>query len=238
MKKKDEDHRINERVEYLMNLENLNPNSFSQKLGYKNNGLIYDIIKGKAVEGSNERKRTRPGRKLLERISKVFGVRYEWLIEGELPIYEAQLKKSDIKLIELPYIEFYAAASFQEESGNGLEYVAKKTKKIIRLHEEEYYRNTYLISVSGDSMSPTIADDALLLARVVEKEDWKYIGNAVYAIFYRNSYEVKRVVKNELLEKGYLTLIADNPKYGEKKILAEDIHQILKIEEIVQSKVY
>jgi phage repressor protein C with HTH and peptisase S24 domain len=239
--KKENKKQISDRVEELMKLENLNPNSLAKALGYKNNGTIYDIVVGKLVQGTNERKKTNPGSKLLEKISQTFGVRYKWLLEGEYPIYEAQEKnlvKSDIKLIELPYIDFYAAASFKEDSGNGLEYISEKTRKIMCLHDEEFYDGTTLIRALGDSMEPTFVDDALLLARKIEKVNWQYINNAVYAVFFGGRYEIKRVVDNDIKSKGYLLLIADNPKHGQMKVDVQDIHQILKIEEIVQSKVY
>lgn len=231
---------INDRVEKLMNIENLNINAFALALGYKNNTTIYDIIKGKLIKGTDQRKKTKPGRIILEKICNRFGVRYEWLVEGKEPMFESQdrnLKSLDIKLIELPFIDFYASASFRNDSGVGLDRIAQKKKKIIKFEEDEYYEGTILIQTMGDSMEPSLNSGSTLLGRIVEKENWKYVGNAIYAVFFAGRYEVKRIVENNFAD-GYLMLIADNPEHGKQKVNIQDITDILKIEEIVRSKVF
>jgi hypothetical protein len=49
--------------------------------------------------------------------------------------------------------------------------------------------------------------------------------------------KARRIVENNIAD-GYLMLIADNPEHGNQKVNIEDITNILKIEEIVRSKVF
>ena len=138
-------------------------------------------------------------------------------------------------LAKVRYVPESAAASFVDnlhDESYEIDYYP------VMQEEGEVLGNDYLVfQVSGDSMVPTIPDNAKILARKIDESMWENIkANTVVVIVYGNVLSVKRVLKNNLAE-NTLILKADNQEYGEREIPRCDIRGIWKAERIVNQKI-
>ena len=86
-------------------------------------------------------------------------------------------------------------------------------------------------------MKPTINERSRVLAELLDTGDIEYINAGVYIVAYRNYLVIKRVIDNNLLVDGTLTLHSDNPLSGKTLIRRDDIRFVWRVSDIVGSKV-
>ena len=92
------------------------------------------------------------------------------------------------------------------------------------------------VTVSGDSMEPTIPDGAKILARKIEEGLWES-ASGVVSIVYGKTLSVKRILKNSLFLDNVLTLKADNPKHGQLDVERREIRGMWQALRIISQKI-
>ena len=140
-----------------------------------------------------------------------------------------------IQAIDIPGV-FSASATF----GENTEIAGMKNMRKVWVEKPKGMKENailFRITISGDSMQPTIADGAKVLIRVIDRGDWQYMGSGVYVIDYAEKTVCKRVKDNTILEKHTLQLHSDNDNHGSETVLVEDIRGIFRVEQILNSKV-
>lgn len=139
-------------------------------------------------------------------------------------------------LVNVPLIQQDAAASFIDNFGD-MQYSDSDTYGVMMENGEDLASGKYVVfQVKGDSMTPTIPDEAKVLAQMIEQNRWEDAYGVVF-VAYGKSLTVKRVLKNSLYLGNALTLKADNPIYGQLDISRNEIRGIWKAERIVSQKI-
>lgn len=139
-------------------------------------------------------------------------------------------------LIKVPLIGVNARAGFVENLDNYTEYISDYEYVV-----PEYgvkYDNAIAISVDGDSMEPGMQRGDRVLAFFQEISEWEYLNPGIYAVVYRNSFVIKRIMKNTLQATGQLELISDNAIHGPITVKMEDIKAIWKVTELIRRRLY
>ncbi len=146
------------------------------------------------------------------------------------------VSEKDDEVVTVDFVPISAHATFIEN----LEINSSEFDKISfvpnssaeRLDAEKYK----VFEVEGSSMSPTLADGALILAKEIPEKSWHYAEGVVVAV-YSEFVVVKRVLKNDLLSGNTLVLGSDNEKYGQMTIPLSDIRAIYKAKRIISSDI-
>lgn len=90
------------------------------------------------------------------------------------------------------------------------------------------------ISVSGESMEPTIYDGTRIVVRLLDRSEWARIRSGeVYVVTDREGDTYVKRVRNKLKMHGVITLISDNPdkrKYKAFDLTEEEISNIWTVE--------
>lgn len=200
------------------------------------------------------------GKRLLKIMSSTFGFNENWLLTGEGEMFPEKKDRSDVQengvayqspllrgprgvtsyipehLIKVPLIGVNARAGFVENLDNYEEYVSDYEYVV-----PEYgvkYDNAIAISVDGDSMEPGMQRGDRVLAFFQEISEWEYLNPGIYAVVYRNSFVIKRIMKNTLQATGQLELISDNAIHGPITVKMEDIKAIWKVTELIRRRLY
>lgn len=150
--------------------------------------------------------KTQPTPKFLKLISTIFNVNYDWLINGTGEMFNKLLLtiEQDNKLLSIPYYKYVTAANdgcicYDEENVDYL----KVSNQIFNTYNS---KNICFINATGNSMSPIIDDNDLLLLDLNLKE---IIDEGIYVIKLENSLLIKRVQR---IING-IRLISENSKY-------------------------
>jgi repressor LexA len=165
----------------------------------------------------------------------------DFLIRGIAPVLNspeanARIMVAEDDTIDVPFIPVKFYATFVESysdtvSSSDVEHFRVRRPLI------KGQKNTVVLEISGNSMSPQLAHGAKVLATPVSENDWEYQSGAVYAVMYRDYFVVKRIKDNELLTRKYLTLHSDNPNGGNVTVPLQDIRGLWKIIAIVEAPV-
>jgi len=203
----------------------------AKELG-ENSSKFYNILNGRAKPSYDT---------LLRLLEQYPQVRADYLLRGRLPVLSetetnGRVIELPVRYRELPFVPTRFYASFVETYTEGLS-----------LGQLERYRvpedlignlkNAVVIEISGNSMSPQLANGARVLAVHIDPIDWEYQSGSIYAVIYRDYFVVKRIRDNELLTKKRLTLHSDNPLGGSVTIPLKDIRGIWKVVRVVDAPV-
>ena len=99
---------------------------------------------------------------------------------------------------------------------------------------QRYGDNSILARVEGKSMSPTIPKNAIVV--ITKIQNWKEVEHQIIAIAYDGIFTVKRIKKNDY-KSGYIMLYPENPDYTAKQIDIKEIHEVFKVERIIDAEV-
>ncbi len=98
---------------------------------------------------------------------------------------------------------------------------------------ERYKKTSFLVKVKGNSMSPLIPNNAIVV--ITKIENWKDIEHQTVAVAYDCNFTIKKIKKNDY-EKGFVILHAENPDFSEKKIDVKEIREVFKVERIIDAE--
>ncbi|WP_428668042.1 XRE family transcriptional regulator [Runella sp.] len=197
------------------------------------------------------------GKRLLKDMISTFGFNGDWLMTGEGEMFlkntgEIKQEMGDMtqimggprgvtayipeRLVKIPLIDINARAGFVENLDNYQEFISD----FIYIEPEwgVKYDNAISVTLDGDSMEPTMQRGDKVLAFFQENAEWEYLNPGVYAIVYRNSFVIKRIVKNTLQNTGQLELISDNNIHGPITVKIEDIKAIWKVTDLIRRRIH
>ena len=191
----------------------------------------------RSLLGAYEEGRAEPGLNYLLKMSKIFDVPVDDLISEDLtdPQKQKEVFKKDIEGKKLRILSITVdkddneniqlvpqkAAAGYLNGYSDPEYVSELPTFYLPIFSSGSYR---AFEINGDSMLP-IASGSIIIGQYAE--NWKDIKNdKTYILVTQNEGIVYKRVFNKIKEKGFLTLVSDNPAYSSYDVSAEDIVEI------------
>lgn len=139
------------------------------------------------------------------------------------------------ELVNVPYVSIDAKASFVESLYNNT--YEEETYGIMAEGGEELNDTEYKVfQIDGDSMTPSIPDKSKVLARIIPDTKWEEASGVVLVV-YGKTLTIKRVLKNCLFDKNFITLKADNPIHGQVDVERNEIRGIWQAIRIVSQRI-
>lgn len=183
-----------ERVQNLCKKSGITQRELSEKMGYGARNLEIKI-----------QRNSLPNVAELKKLSEIFDVSFDFLIDGLEKNENREIKKADNDKFFVPVLNQKLSAGY----GRYLQ----EEPKIIGYMEVPRYLKQYgerlgLLYVDGDSMEPTLRRGDLVLC-----DSCGYSGEGLYAIIRDGDGYVKRVYKDS----GKFIIKSDNPMYPTKE---------------------
>lgn len=226
-----------ERVQYIMDEEGFNKNSFSEAIGISNNVTITRLIN----EKRNPSKAT--CQKIITRFPKY---NFEWLCTGLGEIYskEHSINKTDEAtllspdhIIYVPLVNQYAYAGYLCGYADA-EYI-ESLPTIPFIVDQEAHGHYIAFEVKGDSMDDG-TDEAYkegdrLLCREIKPELWinskLHIRKWDFVIVHTEGLLVKRIIDHDV-ENCTITIHSLNSYYPDRVLSLTDVKQIFNVIEM------
>lgn len=219
------------RIKILIEHENVSPSKFAKMIDFNQSNL------SKILNGDRN-----VAPKLINAICDNLNVSYKWLVNGEGSMFltepsNAQPIKTYIndELIEVPIVDADAAATFIENMYDQHYNIDKYG--VMQEEGEDLNSGEYVVfKVVGESMIPTIPDNAKVLAMRIPEERWEELSGVVFVV-YGKMFVIKRILKNSLFINNIITLKSDNPLYGQMEVGRTEIRGMWKAIRIVSQRI-
>ena len=219
------------RIKILIEHENVSPSKFAKMIDFNQSNL------SKILNGDRN-----VAPKLINAICDTLNVSYKWLVNGEGSMFltepsNAQPIKTYIndELIEVPIVDADAAATFIENMYDQHYNIDKYG--VMQEEGEDLNSGEYVVfKVVGESMVPTIPDNAKVLAMRIPEERWEELSGVVFVV-YGKMFDIKRILKNSLFINNIITLKSDNPLYGQMEVGRTEIRGMWKAIRIVSQRI-
>ena len=226
------------RVEFIIEKEGLNKNSFSKAIGISNNVTITRII--------NEHRT--PSRATCEKIVSAFpAYNLEWLLTGEgnmltdapSQTYHSNARPvDDLSYMNVPVIHIKAQCGYLAGYGD-TEYI--DTLPTMPVIVDKTYHGKYRIfEVEGDSMDDNsrlaICDGDKVLAREVRRDLWLpklHINDWYFVIVHRTKgISIKQITAQD--DKGNITCHSLNELFNDYTVNLDDVVEIYNVIKVVE----
>ena len=226
------------RVEFIIEKEGLNKNSFSKAIGISNNVTITRII--------NEHRT--PSRATCEKIVSAFpAYNLEWLLTGEgnmltdapSQTYHSNARPvDDLSYMNVPVIHIKAQCGYLAGYGD-TEYI--DTLPTMPVIVDKTYHGKYRIfEAEGDSMDDNsrlaICDGDKVLAREVRRDLWLpklHINDWYFVIVLRiNGISIKQITAQD--DKGNITCHSLNELFNDYTVNLDDVVEIYNVIKVVE----
>lgn len=226
------------RVEFIIEKEGLNKNSFSKAIGISNNVTITRII--------NEHRT--PSRATCEKIVSAFpAYNLEWLLTGEgnmltdapSQTYHSNARPvDDLSYMNVPVIHIKAQCGYLAGYGD-TEYI--DTLPTMPVIVDKTYHGKYRIfEAEGDSMDDNsrlaICDGDKVLAREVRRDLWLpklHINDWYFVIVHRtNGISIKQITAQD--DKGNITCHSLNELFNDYTVNLDDVMEIYNVIKVVE----
>lgn len=226
------------RVEFIIEKEGLNKNSFSKAIGISNNVTITRII--------NEHRT--PSRATCEKIVSAFpAYNLEWLLTGEgnmltdapSQTYHSNARPvDDLSYMNVPVIHIKAQCGYLAGYGD-TEYI--DTLPTMPVIVDKTYHGKYRIfEAEGDSMDDNsrlaICDGDKVLAMEVRRDLWLpklHINDWYFVIVHRtNGISIKQITAQD--DKGNITCHSLNELFNDYTVNLDDVVEIYNVIKVVE----
>ena len=226
------------RVEFIIEKEGLNKNSFSKAIGISNNVTITRII--------NEHRT--PSRATCEKIVSAFpAYNLEWLLTGEgnmltdapSQTYHSNARPvDDLSYMNVPVIHIKAQCGYLAGYGD-TEYI--DTLPTMPVIVDKTYHGKYRIfEAEGDSMDDNsrlaICDGDKVLAREVRRDLWLpklHINDWYFVIVHRTKgISIKQITAQD--DKGNITCHSLNELFNDYTVNLDDVVEIYNVIQVVE----
>lgn len=229
-----------ERVQYIMEKEGLNKNSFSAAIGISNNVTITRII--------NEKRN--PSRATCQKIINKFPrYNFDWLFTGQGEIENrtnsyATIQTSNahpvsnIGFMDVPLIHVRAQCGYLNGYGDE-EYV--ESLPTLPVIIDKTYRGKYrLFEAEGDSMDDgsrdSICDGDIVLGREVQHHLWTsklHINDWYFIIVHRyEGISIKKIIDHDV-EHGIITCHPLNDMFKDYTVYLDEVSELYNLIKIV-----
>ena len=139
------------------------------------------------------------------------------------------------ELVNIPYVSIDAKASFVESLYDNT--YEEETYGVMSEDGENLNNIEYKVfQIDGDSMTPSIPDKSKVLARIIPDTKWEEASGVVLVV-YSKTLTIKRVLKNSLFDKNFITLKADNPIHGQVDVERKEIRGMWQAIRIVSQRI-
>lgn len=140
---------------------------------------------------------------------------------------------ADQPFIDLPLVSVLARASFVESGGTLDSYSFHDTRRIyLRGSTHDKYSRRIVFEVEGDSMEPYINSGDEVVCLELPEGKWEAAQNGVFVIGYGDdNLTIKKVIGNDLMNKGTLTLRPWRDDLAPFTVRRSDIRSIYRAEE-------
>lgn len=139
------------------------------------------------------------------------------------------------ELVNIPYVSIDAKASFVESLYDNT--YEEETYGVMSEDGESLNNIEYKVfQIDGDSMTPSIPDKSKVLARIIPDTKWEEASGVVLVV-YGKTLTIKRVLKNSLFDKNFITLKADNPIHGQVDVERKEIRGMWQAIRIVSQRI-
>lgn len=183
-----------ERVQKLCKKNGITQRELSEKMGYGARNLEIKI-----------QRNSLPNVAELKKLSEIFEVSFDFLIDGLEENEKREIKKTDSDKFFVPVLNQKLSAGYGQ-------YLQEETKIIgymeVPRYLKQYGEKLGLLYVDGDSMEPTLRRGDLVLC-----DSCGYRGEGLYAIIRDGDGYVKRIHKDA----GKFIIKSDNPMYPTKE---------------------
>lgn len=171
---------------------------FAMKLGLSRQ-YGYRIVGQRADKGI--------GHSVARRIEEVFAMPHGWLDQD----HAAKSPEPSSDTVDVPALDVVGSMPLSAEQGGvaPVEQVRLSKAWIKANTQASSFDTLAVLTATGDSMAPTIADGALLL---VDRGVTSFKSDAIYVMAQDDELFVKRV-QRKLGSKG-VTFLSDNPRYS------------------------
>ena len=184
--------------------------------------------------------RHQPSNEALETIVAKLGISRNWLWFGSGPMEEFSPLGGNVQLLgdleEADYLDVKLVTckvrgGFMDMMDErGIEsYEGLSNVRIYDPTPEMRKPGTLGFEIDGDSMEPQLRTGMKVVGTWVDLSNVKYMTSGVYVVAFGNQLTIKRVKSNEVMERGILTLHADNPNAGTLPVAAENIRYVWKV---------
>ena len=163
-----------------------------------------------------------------ERYARAFGVRPEWLLygsgEGPVKVDPSDTPPNGSSLV--PVYDVAASAGPGSHVGeyeavsHSLAFPPDYLSKLTRSHP----KNLAIISVKGDSMTPTLKDDDIVMLDM-SKTNLSYDG--LFVLRFGDALHVKRVARSA--KPDHITIVSDNERVPAQDYPASEVQVIGKV---------
>lgn len=168
-----------------------------------------------------------------------------WFETGEGEMLKSNFIQSDVRNvdtqtmngIQIPFIPIHAIALFIESFYNLSSHHQYNTYHITPRPGESLNPSEYIVfEIEGNSMSPTIKPNSLILTKLIPEKQWEY-AEGVVVVIYGKSLILKRIKKNDLFGNNQILLSSDNPNHGDIEIERSQIQAIYKAKRIISEDI-
>lgn len=194
---------FSERLKEVIDLLEITPNTFGQKLGYNRSQTIYDLINNKCKPSYDFVKKF-----MISDISETISI--EWLITGEGPMLRSDLPTAHPSAdtgVGIPLIPIEAVAGLPTDDPVGMRFIDCAHYII---PEFASLNVEYMIRVSGSSMYPKYSNGDILACRRVHDVLFFQWGK-IYVIDSSQGALVKRVFQDK--DPDRILLVSDNREH-------------------------
>ena len=223
-----------ERVQYIMDEEGLNKNSFSSAIGISNNVTITRII--------NEKRN--PSRSTCQKIIDKFPkYSFDWLFTGEGEMFSFKsdtenektliISPSDIKddiYIGTPVYDIDGTCGLKERDISFTEDCI-----IGSVNLPEISKSAKIIRANGDSMEPVVRDGSRVVLREIYSWEDIFYGQ-IYLVLTEQYRMIKYIRRYEKDEDNYIILRSENKEYDDIRLHKSKIIKLFIVENILSVK--
>lgn len=227
-----------ERIEFIIEREGLNKNSFSKAIGISNNVTITRII--------NEHRT--PSRSTCEKIVSAFPLyNLEWLLTGKgqmesplnSPVFQSNARQiNDLSYMSIPIIHVKAHCGYL--NGYGDEDYIDTLPTMPVIVDKTYHGKYRIFEAEGDSMDDdsrlAICDGDKVLAREVKRDLWLpklHIKDWYFVIVHRTEgISIKQITNQD--EMGNITCHSLNEMFNDYTINLDDVLEIYNVIKVVE----
>ncbi|GAA4349987.1 hypothetical protein GCM10023185_07190 [Hymenobacter saemangeumensis] len=207
-----------------------------KQAGLTQQDLAKKIGVSRAAISQFETGESKPSVETLVKLSSEFDVDVEDLLKSTdvspRQRNATRIPIENLNLRVLPYLPIRARATFAEsfaDDTHKYNWEQAESMAVIDIPDTKEFTDALVVEVNGDSMEPTLRSGAKVVVTPVVQSNWQYLPSGIYCIIYNDSFVVKRVKNNTLLENGLLMLHSDNPEDGSFPVRGEDIRAIWRV---------
>lgn len=229
-----------ERVQYIMEKEGYNKNSFSTAIGISNNVTITRIIN----EKRNPSKAT--CQKIIDRFPQY---NFDWLFSGtgemikedktvSTPFVSNATRLETTGFMNVPLVHVRAQCGYL--NGFGDDGYIESLPSLPVIVDRTYHGKYMLFEAEGDSMDDgskdSICDGDIVLAREVKRDLWRYklhIKDWYFIIVHRTEgIAIKKIIDHDV-EHGIITCHSLNDMFRDYKVCLDEVAELYNLIKIV-----